>query len=215
MTTIQFPREPDDALFEFIAEKARVCGGGAYSFWEGLCTRFALPVVELAVWYGSMPESNGKTNWTAILYRKGGEGSLMGALSDGITIERSEYPDRVRYEADRIRFLIGELTCEPDILAYDADAHSGYLRTPVKYDDTLLPFLALMRNELHANSHKGDREGWRRMTLEQALDEIRHHSDKLIIPVMNHDQEAIREHAADVANCAMMLADIAGVLSRE
>lgn len=86
---------------------------------------------------------------------------------------------------------------------------------PPKYDDTLLPFLALMRNELHANAHKGDREGWLRMTLEQALGEIRHHADKLIIPVMNHDREAIREHAADVANCAMMLADIAGVLSRE
>ena len=23
----------------------------------------------LKVWYGSMPESNGKTNWTAILYK--------------------------------------------------------------------------------------------------------------------------------------------------
>lgn len=86
---------------------------------------------------------------------------------------------------------------------------------PPKYDDTLLPFLALMRKELHANSHKGDREAWLRMSLEQALTEIRHHADKLIVPVMNHDREAIREHAADVANCAMMLADIAGVLSRE
>lgn len=84
-----------------------------------------------------------------------------------------------------------------------------------KYDDALLPFFAMMRNELHANSHKGDREAWLRMTLDQALGEIRHHFDKLIVPVMNHDREAVREHAADVANCAMMLADIAGVLSRE
>lgn len=76
----------------------------------------------LTVWYGSMPESNGKTNWTAILHRKGD------GLMDGphLTIARSEYHDRVRYEADQVRHIIGELAEEPDILAYDADAHSGY-----------------------------------------------------------------------------------------
>lgn len=83
---------------------------------------------ELAVWYGKMPESNGKSNWTAILYRKGGEGSFMGRLSEGITIDRSEYEDRVRYEADRMRYLIGELDQEPDILAYDENLHSGYVK---------------------------------------------------------------------------------------
>lgn len=77
---------------------------------------------ELTVWYGSMPETNGKTNWTAILHRKGQQ------LWEGITIDRSEYPDRVRYEADRMRHLIGELADEPDILAYDAEAHSGYVK---------------------------------------------------------------------------------------
>lgn len=68
----------------------------------------------LAVWFGAMPESNGKTNWTAILHRRGEEPWM-----DGITIERSEFKDRVRYEADRLRWLIGELEHEPDILAYD------------------------------------------------------------------------------------------------
>lgn len=77
---------------------------------------------ELSVWYGSMPESNGKINWTAILHRKGE------CLSTGITIELSEYPERVRYEADRVRHIIGELKEEPDILAYDADEHSGYVK---------------------------------------------------------------------------------------
>lgn len=77
---------------------------------------------ELTVWYGAMPETNGKTNWTAILHRKGE------CISTGITIDRSEYPDRVRYEADRMRYLIGEISEEPDILAYDADAHSGYVK---------------------------------------------------------------------------------------
>lgn len=80
--------------------------------------------VALTVWYGKMPESNGKSNWTAILHRKG-EAIWSGAV---ITIDRSEYPDRVRYEADRMRYMIGELTEEPDILAYDDKLHSGYVK---------------------------------------------------------------------------------------
>ncbi|MCH9418332.1 hypothetical protein [Enterobacter hormaechei] len=76
---------------------------------------------ELTVWYGAMPETNGKTNWTAMLHRKGHH------PWEGITIDRSEYPGRVRYEADRMRHLIGELADEPDILTYDSDAHTGYV----------------------------------------------------------------------------------------
>jgi hypothetical protein len=67
----------------------------------------------LAVWYGKMPESNGRNNWTAILHR--------GQMHEGFTIARSEYPGRVRYEADCVRFLIGELAKEPSILDYDGD----------------------------------------------------------------------------------------------
>jgi hypothetical protein len=82
---------------------------------------------KLKVWYGSMAESNGKTNWTAILHR--------GDISEGITIDHSEYPDRVRYEADRMRWMIGELVDEPWILDYDADKHSGYAApTPERAD---------------------------------------------------------------------------------
>lgn len=91
---------------------------------EPINTARPQPAASLAVWYGSMPESNGKTNWTAILHRKG-EPIWDGAC---ITIDRSEYPERVRYEADRMRHLIGELEQEPDILAYDADKHSGYVK---------------------------------------------------------------------------------------
>ncbi|MDX0622882.1 hypothetical protein GOD54_23570 [Sinorhizobium medicae] len=79
------------------------------------------PRPELTVWYGSMHESNGKSNFTAILHRKGQ------CISEGVCIDRSEYPERTRYEADRMRHLIGELAYQPDILAYDADAHSGYV----------------------------------------------------------------------------------------
>ncbi|MEG5371682.1 DUF551 domain-containing protein [Enterobacter hormaechei] len=78
---------------------------------------------ELTVWYGAMPESNGKANWTAILHRKG-EGRCM----NGFTIDRSEYPGRVLYAADRVRYLIGEKSERPSILDYDADAHSGYVK---------------------------------------------------------------------------------------
>jgi len=73
---------------------------------------------KLAVWYGALPESNGMTNWTAILHK--------GDVTEGITIDRSEYPDRVRYEGDRMRWMIGELDEKPIILDYDADKHSGY-----------------------------------------------------------------------------------------
>lgn len=74
---------------------------------------------KLKVWFGSMPESNGKTNWTAILHREDD-------VFSGITLDRSEYKDRVRYEADRARYIIGELIDEPCIIDYDADLHSGY-----------------------------------------------------------------------------------------
>jgi chloramphenicol 3-O-phosphotransferase len=70
----------------------------------------------LKVRFGAMPESNGNTNWTAILYvDKGGKLDI----ADGFQLERSEYKDRVRYSADCMRFLIGEITEEPDILKYD------------------------------------------------------------------------------------------------
>lgn len=100
---------------------------GAHDFirqWEGWSAAMLQGAdgrPELRVWYGAMPETNGKTNWTAMLHRK------CHHPWEGITIDRSEYPDRVRYEADRMRHLIGELADEPDFLAYDAEAHSGYV----------------------------------------------------------------------------------------
>lgn len=77
---------------------------------------------DLTVWYGEMPESNGRRNYTASLHRKGGS-----IHTEGLCFARSEYPDRVRYEADRMRWIIGELADKPDILAYDPDLHSGYV----------------------------------------------------------------------------------------
>ena len=79
-----------------------------------------------------------------------------------------------------------------------------------KYDDTLRPFLALMRRELHANSAKGDRPGWLKMSADTALLEIYWHTAKLSAAVKNNDGPAIIEHSADVANMAMMLLDVCG-----
>jgi hypothetical protein len=91
----------------------------------------------LAVWYGSMPESNGRENWTAILHRKDATGSSI--HDDGFCFARSEYPDRVRYEADEMRWIIGELAEKPDILTYDDKKHSGYTH-PAPASDELLSF---------------------------------------------------------------------------
>ena len=88
---------------------------------------------ELTVWYGKMPESNGRENWTAVLRRV----NPTDKWDQGFCFARSEYPGRVLYEADRVRWIIGERAERPDILAYDADAHSGYVepaspaRTPM------------------------------------------------------------------------------------
>ena len=115
----------------FFDNKKAGCGNVWFmmmaAMWEGWQGRAAMlqgadEKPDLTVWYGSMPESNGKANWTAILHRKG-EGRCM----DGFTIDRSEYPGRVLYAADRVRYLIGEKSERPRILNYDADAHSGYV----------------------------------------------------------------------------------------
>lgn len=78
-------------------------------------------MIELTVTVTTMPESNGKTNHCAFLHRKDEP------KQNGITIAWSEYPDRVRYEADRYRYMIGELDKKPYILDYDATLHSGWV----------------------------------------------------------------------------------------
>lgn len=79
-----------------------------------------------------------------------------------------------------------------------------------KYDDVLLPFLSLMRKELHANSRKGDRPGWMAMDANALLLEVYWHTAKLSAAVKKNDGPAILEHSADVANMAMMVLDKCG-----
>jgi hypothetical protein len=82
-----------------------------------------------------------------------------------------------------------------------------------KYDDVLVPFVSLMRRELHANSRKGDRPGWLKMDANTALLEVYWHVAKLSAAVKNNDGPAIQEHSADVANMALMVLDVCGGLA--
>lgn len=86
------------------------------------------PQNPLTVWFGPMPESNGRTNWTAILMPKGGR------IWDGITLDRSEFKDRVRYTADRVRYLLGEYEEEPDLLAYDENLQEHLVQEATEND---------------------------------------------------------------------------------
>lgn len=82
-----------------------------------------------------------------------------------------------------------------------------------KYDDVLVPFVSLMRKELHANAGKGDRPGWLRMDANTALLEVYYHLSKLQKAVKHNDGPAIMEYSADVANMAMMVLDVCGGLA--
>ena len=84
----------------------------------------------LSVWFGEMPESNGRKNWTASLHRTGDDPHF-----NGFCFARSEYPDRVKYEADRMRWIIGQSKKRPDILDYDEHLHSGYTAPPSPTQD--------------------------------------------------------------------------------
>jgi len=104
---------------------------------------------ELTVWYGKMPESNGRENWTAILRPKYKvTGVDLNGLMNGFCFARSEFPDRVRYEADLMRWIIGELAEKPRILAYDADLHSGYVPQPDPRDAQIARLVEALQNML-------------------------------------------------------------------
>ncbi len=74
----------------------------------------------LTVRVTSFPESNGKRNWTALLMRVDPWRGLIGNCG-GITIARGELWNRVAYEAECARLLIGERDTEPSILDYGDD----------------------------------------------------------------------------------------------
>jgi len=119
----------------------------------------------------------------------------------------------VNEDGEPTRYLITEAQLQR-IRAMEADKGQG---EPVatlarKYDDTLMPFVALMRKELHANADKGDRPGWLSMSADTCLLEIIYHFGKLQASVKRGDGDGMAEYGADVANMCMMLPDICGVI---
>ena len=81
------------------------------------------PQPRLTVCLQSFPESNGKRNWTAMLVRVNEWDGLIGNCG-GITIDRGEFWNRVAYEAERAKLLIGERDTEPHILDYGDDINT-------------------------------------------------------------------------------------------
>ena len=82
-------------------------------------------MVELKVVLFKMPESNGKRNWQAYFRRKDDPDfkGLVGSLG-GICICWGECWNRVAYEAEQARFLLGERTKEPDLRQYGDDVNT-------------------------------------------------------------------------------------------
>ncbi len=78
---------------------------------------------KLGVLFNSMPESDGRSNWTVVLHRANDSG--LDVFSNGFQVHRSESYGQARYHADRLRFLIGDIPDRPDILEYDPS-----LKTP-------------------------------------------------------------------------------------
>lgn len=77
----------------------------------------------LTVRLQSFPESNGKRNWTALLVRVDKWDGLVGNCG-GVSLARGERWNRVAWEAECARFLIGERDTEPYILDYGDDINT-------------------------------------------------------------------------------------------
>lgn len=102
---------------------------------------------------------------------------------------------------------------------------AGWLSRHPEEGETVRLFVARMVTELAANDDKGNRPGWLTMDRKTAIAEVHWHASKLAVeakrmealetsPITCNDgemigesQEIIREYAADVANCALMVLD--------
>lgn len=76
------------------------------------------------------------------------------------------------------------------------------------FDRLIGVFSALMRKELLANSKKGDRPAWLKLTARDIVSDIYYHTGKLQLAVEEGNLEKIREYSADVANLALMVVDV-------
>lgn len=66
-------------------------------------------------------------------------------------------------------------------------------------------FAEMMEARLRANNHK---PGWRNDDLHDLLFRLQEEREELIIAMLGEDADAVLREAADVANFAMMIADV-------
>lgn len=73
-------------------------------------------------------------------------------------------------------------------------------------------FFKAMRHEIAMNARKGT---WKETDLDSLMTDVIYHLVKLQKAVEMDDKAAILELAADVANCSMFVADVAGALRKD
>jgi len=80
---------------------------------------------------------------------------------------------------------------------------------PAQSDVIRPEFIEVMRHEIYANARKGD---WTKFRIGRTEAEawLGEHVSKLIAAIATMDREAVREHAADVANIAMKIDECFG-----
>lgn len=101
--------------------EAAIAGIIERRMWSGPAVGASQP--KLKVWLTKFPESNGKTNWTALLMREEPFDGLVGN-GGGIQLARGELWNRVAYEAECTKYLLGLRDTEPYILDYGDDITS-------------------------------------------------------------------------------------------
>lgn len=97
-----------------------------------------------------------------------------------------------------------------------ADAVNSPVAVPERLRSPVAAFARLMEQELLANDHKG---GWQndnpRALAARVVEEAHELLDACSIRGVEKRRERVAEEAADVANMAMMVADVCGCLSHE
>lgn len=79
---------------------------------------------ELIVVLVSFPETNGKKNWTAQFRRADKTWKGLPGNCGGITFSAGEYWNRVAYDFERARYLLGQRELEPSIIDFAKDITS-------------------------------------------------------------------------------------------
>lgn len=72
------------------------------------------------------------------------------------------------------------------------------------YEEEISQFSRLMVREMEANSNKGDMGEWLKIDTKALLADVLYHAGKLAVAMREKDEDRVEEHAADVANLAMM-----------